>query len=353
MRNQRMNKMKAPHSKTASRAANFAVIDGRLGLLFGLLLLTIGLALIPAPAAAAEDLFAQLSAEEEQEVMSLLDEAEDYYDQGRFRAALARFNEAYALFPHPDLLYRIGRCYEQVGNDELAIEHYRQFLEEVPDARERGRIERTIANLEEGLGDATSLVRIETFPIGATLYVDDRRADPVGQTPRDIELPPGTYEIIVEKEGYETQRQSVQLQDGEQLRYQLQLRRQDDDGKSENDPSLAWWKPVGTVTLAALGGVALYQASGHQAQHEDYEAELDSLRGAEGTPEQVARREFLRDESPAERARAVTYGIVGGAAIAGATAFTLWWLLSDSDQSAALHISPGRDGVQVGVHGRF
>ncbi len=303
-------------------------------------------------------LFEQLTPEQEEEVLHLLELAEEAYDDGQFRTALARFNEAYALFPHPDLLFRIGRCYEQLENYELAIQHYRHFLEEVPDARERGRIEQNISRLEERVGEQMSLVRIETFPIGASLYVDDPDTAPVGETPRDITLRPGNYVIIIKKEGYETERQTVHLERGEQLRYQLRLTEieSDADGSSRSrsgGASVDWWKPVVSVALVGVGGVALFQAAGHQTTHREYEAELDDLRGAEGTPDEQARRAYLREQSPVERSLAVTYGVVGGVSLLGAVAFTTWWMLSDRSTMASVGISPTRDGVSVGVFGRF
>lgn len=68
------------------------------------------------------------------------------YERGRFSEALAYYERAYALSPHPNLLFNIGRAADSDGRSERAIQAYSAFLEAVPDADNRefveGRLER-------------------------------------------------------------------------------------------------------------------------------------------------------------------------------------------------------------------
>lgn len=294
-----------------------------------------------------DELFEQLSADEEEQVLKLLDQAEEAYDEGEFQTALSRFNQAYQTFPHPDLLYRIALCYERLGNDELAIQHYRHFLEEMPEARERGRIERTIANLEEELGDDKSSVRFETFPIGAKVYVDDREQAPVAETPATVTLPPGNYVIYLVREGYETEEQRVQLDVGEELRYQVRM--SEVETSEEPSSSVSWWQPAVSVLLIGGGGFGLYRAAGHHSLHGDYSTQLQEDQLSE---ERRGELEDLRDEQASQR---LVMGIAGGVSMAAGAAFTAWWLLRDDDspQDAQVAIQPLSDGVSIGIYGRF
>jgi len=52
----------------------------------------------------------------------------EYYDRGQFNQALEQFQRAYALTKDPDLLYDIGQAYRKMGQCELALQNYRQFI---------------------------------------------------------------------------------------------------------------------------------------------------------------------------------------------------------------------------------
>ena len=52
------------------------------------------------------------------------------YSARDFRHALEKFVGAYALEPDTNLLFNIGRCYEQLGESDAALEKYQQFISE-------------------------------------------------------------------------------------------------------------------------------------------------------------------------------------------------------------------------------
>lgn len=59
------------------------------------------------------------------------------YERGEFRAALARFQDAYELAPFPAMLFNIARCQEKLGDLAAAILSLERFLVVAPmDARE-------------------------------------------------------------------------------------------------------------------------------------------------------------------------------------------------------------------------
>lgn len=61
----------------------------------------------------------------------------DAYDHGSFTAALAHFEQAYALRPSPELLYNVGRAADSDGQPGRAIAAYSAYLEAYPNAENR------------------------------------------------------------------------------------------------------------------------------------------------------------------------------------------------------------------------
>lgn len=56
------------------------------------------------------------------------------YNLSHFEEALRRFEQAYAVFPAPQLLFNIGQCHRELGNHERAVFFYERYLSEMPDA---------------------------------------------------------------------------------------------------------------------------------------------------------------------------------------------------------------------------
>ncbi len=82
-------------------------------------------------------------------------EARKYFRQGqrnfamgRFRKALGNYEKAYSLSKHPDILFNIAQCYRNLGDFESAVYHFRTYLEEKPDAKNRKSVVELIEKLE-------------------------------------------------------------------------------------------------------------------------------------------------------------------------------------------------------------
>jgi tetratricopeptide (TPR) repeat protein len=59
------------------------------------------------------------------DVERLFAEGAALYRGGKYRAAVDKFEEAYALFPEPNLLYNMARAYEALGEVDQALTKYR------------------------------------------------------------------------------------------------------------------------------------------------------------------------------------------------------------------------------------
>jgi hypothetical protein len=168
------------------------------------------------------------------------DQAQTDYLQGRYDEAAKEFQEAYAARPFPQFLYNVGAAYHMKGKKASdveaygkAVEFYKKYLVEEPNAADKPKVEKAIGVLEAeikrlkdaaaqgsgaGSGSAAAagpsqevqslgevkvrgLVVIESEPQGATIYLDDTKKGSFATTPWSGSLD-GEHKIMLEKKGY-------------------------------------------------------------------------------------------------------------------------------------------------------
>jgi len=83
------------------------------------------------------------------EALQLFEQSADLYRQGKFGEAADLLEKAYAMHPEPVLLYNLGRAYDGMGENEKAVTAYKHYLEQVPDAKDKGALSRRIETLEK------------------------------------------------------------------------------------------------------------------------------------------------------------------------------------------------------------
>jgi tetratricopeptide (TPR) repeat protein len=181
----------------------------------------------------ASQAFAQ-SADALKKAQAAFDAAQSDYVQGKFDEAAAGFQEAYAARPFPQFLYNVGASYHMKGkktSDAVAygkaVEFYKRYLTEEPNAADKAKVEKAIGVLEAeiarlkggaGTGSAAAsapsqevqqlgdvkvrgLVVIITEPQNATIYLDDKKKGPFATTPWSGPIE-GEHKLIIEKRGY-------------------------------------------------------------------------------------------------------------------------------------------------------
>lgn len=57
-----------------------------------------------------------------------------YFKVGTFDKAIEEYEAAYSLAPKPGVLFNIGLCHENAGDDEKAVEFYERYLRDAPNA---------------------------------------------------------------------------------------------------------------------------------------------------------------------------------------------------------------------------
>lgn len=173
----------------------------------------------------------ELSREEKKTFLEFFRAGKEAYTQGEFERAIPFFEKAYNILPKPALQYRIGLSHERAGNLEKALEHYRTFLQQKPDSAKRGQVKSAIEKLENEVeARSQAYVDIESNPPGAEVYVRaagnvKRELHPRGRTPLTLELVSGSFELILEKEGYRTVRRPIEVEPGENYNYNYELPR--------------------------------------------------------------------------------------------------------------------------------
>ena len=195
-----------------------------------------------------------LSESDSQALLQHLDDGRTNYEAGKFVEALAAFQSAYALFPHPDVLYRVAECQEKLAQDAEAAASYRKFLEQVPDAKERPRIEGVIKLLDER-ANTKSIARIEikSTPAGALVSID---GEPRGETPLELELEPGEVSLELTLRGYAPVKEALEVEAGKSLalRYPMAPTRTQ-NGSGANTPALA---AAGVGALGLVSATTFY-----------------------------------------------------------------------------------------------
>jgi tetratricopeptide (TPR) repeat protein len=75
------------------------------------------------------------------------EQAVAYYNLDEYAPALAEFREAYRIKPDPSFLFNIAQCHRRLGQNDAALDYYRKYLRNLPDAPNRADVERMVAEL--------------------------------------------------------------------------------------------------------------------------------------------------------------------------------------------------------------
>lgn len=84
----------------------------------------------------------------EYEARALTNEGLHDFDAGQHRAALEKFESAYRLFPVPGLLYDMAQAARLLGDCQVAVARYGEFIASAPGAKFRKLAEQRLAELE-------------------------------------------------------------------------------------------------------------------------------------------------------------------------------------------------------------
>ena len=110
--------------------------------------------------------------------------------------ALAKFREAYDVFPAPNTLFGIARCEQLLGHALPAIRHYREALKNpLLNVNSQAEGKKFILELEQQLGR----VQIEAPP-GATVSIDGTQIEGFAPFQEPLDLEPGKHSVDMRRE---------------------------------------------------------------------------------------------------------------------------------------------------------
>lgn len=105
---------------------------------------------------AAEDVG---SGEPMSEARGLFMAGRDAFEEGRYDAALRRFEASYELSRKPALLYNIGQCHDRLRQDEAAIVSFERYVNEEPESVHRSAVEARLRALRNAVAARRQAVR--------------------------------------------------------------------------------------------------------------------------------------------------------------------------------------------------
>lgn len=136
----------------------------------------------------------------------LADEADLHFELGAeryrsrdFRGALEHFLASNRLVPNRNVLFNIARSYEQLQRYADAHRTYSLAMEGETNREALTTLQAALARI----APYVAVLRVNTEPAGATLYIDRRDLGPRGAAPRSLAFAPGTVRVIAELPGYE------------------------------------------------------------------------------------------------------------------------------------------------------
>ncbi|MCA9537273.1 MAG: PEGA domain-containing protein [Myxococcales bacterium] len=133
------------------------------------------------------------------------------YAAGRFADALAAFEEANALQPHPLMLFNIAQVYEAMEDLASAVATYERYLASKP--ADADAVRTKIGELN-GVLAGWPTVQVVTAPAGAEVRVGKAENPSRGRTPLTLRLPPTRQTLIFELAGHRTVERNVQFDPG-------------------------------------------------------------------------------------------------------------------------------------------
>lgn len=144
------------------------------------------------------------------------------YKEDKFAEALAEFERAYEIAPHPLVLYNIAGCHRELSNYAESVKYSQRFLEEGKGIVSKSRLATAQTELEAVLARIARVTVTVEGAEGSELLVDGVS---IGTFPLDMPLilPPGEHRLLVRAEGYRDAERTMRLASGDELDVALTL----------------------------------------------------------------------------------------------------------------------------------
>jgi hypothetical protein len=143
------------------------------------------------------------------------------FKQAKYAEALAEFERAYAIAPHPLVLYNIAGCHRELSHYADAVTYYGRFLADGSGKVPAARLAAAQAELDALLALIARVTVVITPAIeGTTLILD---GTPLDQPAMPLILPPGEHQLIARAPGRPDAERAVRAVPGDVLTIELTL----------------------------------------------------------------------------------------------------------------------------------
>jgi len=122
------------------------------------------------------------AAVDDQEARDLFRLGKQAFDEGRYERALKYFKDAYDLSGRAALQFNIGTVLDRLRRDREAVDAYRSYLSQTPEATNREVVEERIRVLEDALSKSKPAPALVTPPPSAA----PATAPPTAATPAPV-----------------------------------------------------------------------------------------------------------------------------------------------------------------------
>lgn len=139
--------------------------------------------------------------------------------RGDCRGALEHYLLSNRLAYNKNVVFNVAVCYERIERFAEAYRYYSDYLAEEIEPADRRLAEEAL----ERIGRRVALIRIESDPPGASIFLGRTDLGARGQTPRTLAVEPGTHRVILERVGYESASMEVQAALGRTAQARLSL----------------------------------------------------------------------------------------------------------------------------------
>lgn len=144
------------------------------------------------------------------------------YSKGDFRTALEHFLASNRLVPNRNVIFNIARTYEQLKRFADAHRYYVDALQGETNPQTMSNIQDAIKRIAPNV----AVLKIESDPPGATIYIDRKDLGSRGRAPRPLAIAEGKYKVIVELDGYESaSAEGIQAKTGSETTVPFKLKR--------------------------------------------------------------------------------------------------------------------------------
>ncbi|MGE0550604.1 MAG: hypothetical protein AB7O24_29405 [Kofleriaceae bacterium] len=143
------------------------------------------------------------------------------FKEAKFAEALAEFERAYEISPHPLVLYNIAGCHRELSNYTEAVKFYTRFLSEGKGKVPAARLNTAQTELN-GILARIARVTVTISPEdGAVLFLDGKQLGTLLEMP--LMLPPGEHTFVAKSPGRKDAERTLRVASGDEVTIDLTL----------------------------------------------------------------------------------------------------------------------------------